>query len=253
MNNQLQVFEHEQFGELKTIIGEDGAIYFDGNQVARMLGYKEPHKAIARHCKGGMKHPTFKNRGGYPLTIIPEPDLYRLVANSQLPSAEKFERWVFEEVLPSIRKHGAYMTDNTIEKLITDPDLIIGLAQTLKEEKAKRKKAEQQIEIMKPKELFADAVTASKSSILIGELAKLIKQNGYDIGQNRLFEWLRENGYLIKRKGENYNTPTQYSMELGLMEIKKSTITNSNGSIRVTKTPKVTGKGQVYFINKFLS
>lgn len=248
----IKVFNHNQFGEL-TVIEHEGQAWFDGNQVARILGYINPRDVLAKRCKGVAKHDTLKNKGGYPLTIIPEPDLYRLIIGSQLPGAEKFERWVFEEVLPSIRKHGAYMTEETIEKMITDPDFIIKLATNLKEEKLKRKEAEKRVELMRPKEVFADAVTTSKSSILIGELAKLIKQNGYDIGQNRLFQWLRDSGYLIKRKGEDYNTPTQYSMELGLMEIKKRTINNPDGSIRVTKTPKVTGKGQVYFINKFLA
>lgn len=143
------------------------------------------------------------------------------------------------------------MTPETIEKTLTDPDFIIRLATKLKEEQLARQQAEKQIEEQKPKILFADAVTTSKTPILVGELAKLLKQNGIDMGQNRLFQWLRDNGYLIKRRGTDYNMPTQYSMEMGLFEVKETSITHSDGHISINKTPKITGKGQVYFINKF--
>jgi anti-repressor protein len=184
--------------------------------------------------------------------IINEPGLYSLVMKSRKPEAKQFKRWITHEVLPTIRKHGAYMTDDALEKTLQDPDYIIGVISALKDEKQKRIAAEQTVEKQKPKVLFADAVETSKASILIGELAKLLKQNGVEIGQKRLFDWLRDNGYLIKRIGDEYNNPTQKSMELGLFEIKKSTINNPDGSVRVTKTSKVTGKGQIYFINKFL-
>ena len=182
------------------------------------------------------------------MTIINESGLYSLVIGSKLPSAKKFKRWVTSEVLPSIRKHGMYAE----EELLDNPDLLIKVAQALKEEREKNKKLSEENKRMKPKEIFADAVSVSSTSILIGELAKIIKQNGVNIGQNRLFIWMRENGYLISRKGTDYNMPMQKSMDMGLFEIKERTINNPDGSVRITKTVLVTGKGQQYFINKFL-
>ena len=191
---------------------------------------------------------------GNPNTIvINESGLYSLVLSSKLPNAKKFKRWVTSEVLPSIRKHGAYMTDQTLEQALTSPDFLIQLATQLKEEKEQRKRLEAKVEQDKPKVLFADSVSASKSSILVGELAKILKQNGVDTGQFRLFAWLRENGYLIKREGSDYNMPTQKSSEMGLFEVKQTIITHSDGHITTNKTPKVTGKGQVYFVNKFMN
>ena len=175
-----------------------------------------------------------------------------IVLEKYRKQGKQFKRWITHEVIPSIRKHGAYMTPETIEKVLSDPDTIIKLATTLKEERQKRLEAEKIIEQQKPKVLFAEAVETSESSVLVGELAKILRQNGIDIGRNRLFRWLRENGYLCKQRGENYNLPTQYSMNLGLFEIKKRIINNPDGSVRVTRTPKVTGKGQIYFVNKFL-
>lgn len=185
------------------------------------------------------------------MTVINESGVYALVFSSKLPKAKEFKHWVTSEVLPTIRKHGAYMTPETLEKALLNPDGMIKVLQALKEEQEKRKALEAQNEEMKPKALFAEAVSASKSSILIGDLAKIIKQNGHEIGQKRLFCWLRDNGWLIKQKGASWNMPTQKSMEMGLFEIKESTFQNPDGSVRITKTPKVTGKGQVFFINKF--
>lgn len=189
---------------------------------------------------------------------ISEGDVYRLIACSKLPEAEKFERWVFDEIIPTIRKHGAYMTEQTLAKALESPDFLIELATKLKHEQEERKRLEaenasqaQELEAAKPKVIFADGVCASKTSILIGDLAKLIRQNGVEVGQKRLFAWLRDNGYLMK-SGESYNMPTQRSMEAKWFEIKESSVSNPDGSIRVTKTPKVTGKGQVYFVNLFL-
>ena len=186
------------------------------------------------------------------LLFIPEGDVYRLIVHSKLPSAERFEKWLFEEVLPSIRKHGAYMTPETLEAAILNPDVMIRLCTALKDEQDKRKALEAQAEQDKPKVLFADAVSVSKTSILVGELAKLLQQNGVDTGQNRLFHWLRSNGYLIRRDGSDYNMPTQRAMEMGLFEIKETVVTHSDGHTSVSKTPKVTGKGQQYFVNAFL-
>lgn len=183
---------------------------------------------------------------------IPESLFYRLGMKANNKVADAFQNWLAMEVIPSIRKHGAYMTDDTIEKALTEPDFLIRLATKLKEEKELRVKAEAQIEADKPKVLFADAVSVSSTTILIGDLAKLLKQNGIETGQKRLFEWLRENGYLIKHKGADYNSPTQYAMELGLFEVKETVVTHADGHTTISKTTKVTGKGQQYFINKFL-
>jgi anti-repressor protein len=184
--------------------------------------------------------------------IVNEAGLYSLILTSRKSEAKQFKRWVTHEVLPTIRKHGAYLTDDALEKTLQDPDYIIGVITALKDEKQKRIVAEQQIQMDKPKVIFADAVSASKTSILIGELAKILKQNGYHTGQNRLYEELREKGYLIRRKGTDYNSPTQRAMELGLFEVKETAVTHSDGHVTVSKTTKVTGKGQQYFINKFL-
>lgn len=167
-------------------------------------------------------------------------------------AAQEFQKWLAVDVIPSIRRHGAYMTENTLEKALTSPDFLIQLATNLKEEQEKRRLLEEEKKANAPKVIFADAVSASHTSILVGELAKLLKQNGIDTGEKRLFNWLRSNGYLVKRKGTDYNMPTQKSLELGVIETKERTINNPDGSIRITKTPKVTGKGQQYFINKFI-
>jgi len=252
--SELKIFNHEQFGELEVLI-IDGKEHFPATDVAKKLGYADPYSAIRQHTRkdGWVKHPVTDSLGrNQNKRFITEGNLYRLISKSELPDAEKFESWVFDEVLPSIRKHGAYMTPEKIEEVLLSPDTIIKLATNLKEEQEKRKQAEQVIEEQKPKVLFADAVETSRSSVLVGELAKLIKQNGYNIGQNRLFKWLRDNGYLMKR-GQSRNLPTQKSMDLELFEVKKRTINNPDGSIRTTSTPMVTGKGQVYFIDKFLS
>lgn len=179
--------------------------------------------------------------------FLTESGVYKLIFKSKKKEAEKFQDWVTDEVLPQIRKHGMYAKD----ELLDNPDLLIQVATQLKKEREEKKLLEEKIEMYKPKVLFADAVSASKNSILVGELAKILKQNGIETGQKRLFEWLRNNGYLIKRKGTDYNMPTQRSMEQGLFEIKETPIPHSDGHITVNKTTKVTGKGQVYFINKF--
>lgn len=245
--NELQIFENSEFGSVRTV-DIDGKIYFVANDVAKALGYAKPANAVAAHCKGILKTGIPSERGMQETNIIPEGDIYRLVIKSQLPTAEKFERWVFDEVLPSIRKHGMYAKD----ELLNNPDLLISVVQELKAEREKNKVLQTDNKRMKPKEIFADAVATSHTSILVGDLAKLIKQNGVEIGQKRLFAWLRENGYLIKRKGTDWNMPTQRSMEMGLFEVKESTVNNPDGSVRINRTTKVTGKGQQYFINKFL-
>lgn len=234
------------------LVSDNETVLFVASDVAKTLGYKEPHKAVTRHCKGGMKRPVLTSGGMQEMLVIREPDVYRLVTNSKLPAAEKFEMWVMEEVLPSIRKHGGYLTPEKVEEALLNPDTLIRLATDLKEERQKRLDAEQIVEAQKPKVLFADAVSTSETSILIGQLAKLITQNGHAIGQNRLFHWMRQNNYL-GRSGQHYNEPTQYAMERGWFEVKERTVNNPDGSVRITRTTKVTGKGQVYFINKFLN
>lgn len=250
----LQIFNSPEFGAIRTI-EKDGEPWFVGKDVATALGYNNPRDAFKKHIdeedKGVAKCDTLG--GTQETTIINESGLYSLVLSSKLPTAKKFKRWVTNEVIPSIRKHGAYMTPETLEKVLLSPDTLMQLAQNLKDEQEKRKALEAQIESQKPAVLFTGAVETSKTSILIGELAKMLKQNGVNIGQNRLFAWMREKGYLIKRKGTDYNMPTQRSMDMGLFEIKETTINNPDGSIKISKTPKVTGKGQVYFINLFLN
>ena len=167
--------------------------------------------------------------------------------------AEAFQAKIAEEVIPSIRKHGAYMTLETLEAAILNPDYLIKVATALKQETEKRKALEEKISADAPKVLFSDSVAASGATILVGELAKILRQNGVDMGERRLFEWMRNSGYLIRRKGTDYNMPTQYSMELGLFQIKETVVNHSSGYTTVNKTPKITGKGQTYFINKFLS
>lgn len=246
--NELQIFNNSEFGEVR-VLEINSEPWFIGKDVAEVLGYKNGSRDINRHVdeddRQNYQNGTLESNRG--LTIINESGLYSLILSSKLPNAKKFKRWVTSEVLPTIRKHGMYAT----EELLANPDLLISVAQELKTEREKRKLLEAERETNKPKVLFADSVQSSKKSILVGELAKLIKQNGVDIGQNRLFAWLRKEGYLISRKGESFNLPTQRSMELGVLEIKESTHINPDGSVRLTKTPKVTGKGQIYFINKF--
>lgn len=249
--NELQIFKNSQFGEIRTI-EIYGKPYFVASDVAKALGYARPNDAVLAHCRYTVKHsiphPQSTTKT-LEVNMIPQGDVVRLAVKSELPGADKFESWIFDEVIPDVLNHGMYAA----EELINNPDLLIAVATELKEEREKSKRLEYKIEQDKPKTVFADAVTASKSSILIGELAKIIKQNGVNIGQNRLFEWLRNSGYLISRKGNDYNMPTQRSMELGLFEIKETAITHADGHTTITKTPKVTGKGQQYFINKFLA
>lgn len=249
--NELQIFESPEFGQVRTVVIENEP-WFVGKDVAEVLGYSNPRKAIIDHVDredktDGVTIRDSIGREQNPVCIN-ESGLYSLILSSKLPNAKKFKRWVTSEVLPTIRKHGMYAT----EELLDNPDVAIAAFTALKAEREKRKLLEAKVEADKPKVIFAEAVDAAQTSILVGDLAKLLKQNGINTGQKRLFEWLRANGYLISRKGNDYNSPTQKSMELGLFEIKERTINNPDGSIRITKTPKVTGKGQVYFINKFL-
>ncbi len=251
--NELQIFNNPQFGEIRTLT-ENGKTLFCGKDVAAALGYKDTTNAMKQHCRGVVKrHLTDKLGRKQETNFIPEGDIYRLAARSELPGAEKFESWIFDEVLPTIRQTGGYIgnADNLSPEELMAKALLVA-QRTIEAQKEKLIAAAAENEANRPKVLFAESVAASKTTILVSELAKLLKQNGCDMGQNRLFKWLRENGYLIRRKGNDYNMPTQRAMERGLFEIKETTITHSDGHINISKTPKVTGKGQQYFVDMFL-
>ena len=241
---EVQVFSSEQFGSLRTY-EENGQILFCGKDVAKALGYKRTADAISNHCKGSVKRRPLQTAGGIQeFVFITEPDLYRLITHSKLQTAERFERWVFEEVLPAIRRTGGYMVASQDET----PEQIMARAVLVAQDTIERQK--KQIDELKPKALFADAVAASDDTCLVGELAKMLKQNGVNMGQNRLFAWMREHGYLGKT-GSNRNVPTQHAMEQGLFRIKETAVTHSDGHVTINRTPKVTGKGQRYFIEAF--
>ena len=250
--NELQNFTFD--GSMVRTITINNEPYFIGKDVAQVLGYRDTSDALKKHVdeedKGVCEMPT--PGGRQQMKMVNESGLYSLIIGSKLPTAKRFKRWVTSEVLPAIRKHGAYATAPTIDKILDDPDYGIRLLQNLKEEREKRKALEAQNAVMIPKAVFADAVTTSDSCILIGDLAKLLRQNGVEIGQKRLFEWLRNHGFLIKRRGADWNSPTQRAMEMGLFEIKETAITHSDGHVTISKTTKVTGKGQIYFVNRFL-
>lgn len=249
--NSLQIFNSEEFGQVRTV-EINGKPYFVANDVARALGYKRPADAVTAHCKGSVKHRYLTDGGEQELKVIPEGDIYRLTVRSKLPSAEKFEKWVFDEVIPSIRTNDGYIVG---QETLSDDDLmakaILVAQKKIKERDQIIEQQKQKIEADRPKTIFADAVSASHTSILIGDLAKLICQNGYQIGQKRLFQWMRDNGYLMV-SGSSRNMPKQKYVEQGLFEIKESNVQNPDGSVRITRTTKVSGKGQLYFVNKFL-
>lgn len=249
--NEIEIFKNERFGEVRVAGTSDNPLFCLAD-VCKILGLRvdavqsrltdDPIRIGVTDSIGREQQMNFVN----------EKNLYKVIMRSDKPQAEPFQDWVCGEVLPSIRKHGAYMTNNTLEKALSSPDFLIQLATNLKEEQQKRIEAEQKIQSDAPKVLFADAVSTSRRSCLIAELAKILQQNGIKIGKNRLFEWLRKNGYLCQ-KGQYYNQPSQKSMELGLFEIKQTTINKPDGSVLVSTTTKVTGKGQIYFVDKFLN
>lgn len=248
--NELQVFDFR--GQSVRTVIRDREPWLVAKDVCDVLGLGNPRTSLAllEDDEKGV-HSMDTPGGSQEMTIVSEAGLYSLILRSRKPEAKEFKRWVTHEVLPALRKHGAYMTPETIERTLTNPDFIIRLATELKQEQEKRKALEAQVAIDRPKTIFADAVSESKTSILVGDLAKLIKQNGVKIGQKRLFAWLRENGWLMK-SGSSKNMPTQKAMEQKLFEIKERTIAAPDGHIIISKTPKVTGKGQMFFINSFL-
>lgn len=244
--NDLKVFENSEFGSVRTIT-VDGEPYFVGIDVADKLEYQNGSRDINAHVDECDRKiiSLFDGKQNRKTTIINESGFYSLVFQSKMKKAKEFKHWVTSEVLPSIRKNGGYIAG---QEKMTDDELMAKALMVAQNKIAERDK---QIERMKPKEIFADAVSASETSILVGDLAKLISQNGYKIGQKRLFEWLRTNNFLIKC-GSSRNMPQQRFVEQGLFEVKESNIQNPDGSVRITRTTKVTGKGQIYFVNKFM-
>lgn len=263
----ISTFANPEFGQIRAIKGDKENPLFVASDVASTLGYSNPRDAVARHCRGVVKHDIPTTSGIQSISLIPESDLYRLIMKSKMPKAEEFQDWVTEDILPTIRKTGGYMVARQDES----PEDVMARAVMIAQETLQRRELrikvlesensfqstllDEQVKIIneqKPKALFADAVSTSSDSILIGEMAIVLKQNGIEIGQNRFFEWLRENGYLCSH-GEKWNLPTQRSMDLKIMVIKERTHNEPDGTVRVTRTSKITGKGQQYFVNKFLS
>lgn len=250
--NELQIFNSPEFGDIRTV-EIDGKPYFVGTDVAKALGYAKPNNAVSTHCRYTLKRGIATKQGNMSeMVLIPEGDIYRLIIRSKLSSEERFERWVFDEVLPAIHHNGGYIMG---QENLSDSELmakaILVAQKTIEHKNQIIEQQKAKIEADRPKTIFADAVSTSHTSILIGDLAKLICQNGVQTGQKRLFQWMRENGYLMKT-GASYNMPMQRYIEQGLFEVKESSVQNPDGSVRVTRTTKVTGKGQLYFINKFL-
>lgn len=252
MESNLLTFTNVKFGQIRAMEIEN-APWFFGKDVAEALGYCNTRDALNKHVDNEDKNTVAihdgKTRGNPNQTIINESGLYSLILSSKLPTAKKFKHWVTSEILPAIRQHGAYMTDKKAYDITHDKASLIDLLQQAADQ---LKEKDVVIERMKPKEIFSDAVSTAKTDILVGELAKILKGNGINIGQNRLFKWMRDNGYLIKREGRDRNMPTQRAMNAGLFRIKETAISHSDGHTTIAKTPKVTGKGQVYFVNLFL-
>lgn len=246
MNEIVEVFNSVEFGSIRTTkINND--IYFVGKDVADALGYVDTNKAVSMHVDDEDKKlndktsPSFGQRGA---TLINESGLYSLVLSSKLESVKRFKRWITAEVLPALRRTGNYA--------LNIPQTLPEALRAYADEVEQHNKTRALVEAQRPKVLFADAVSSSDTDILVGDLAKLLNQNGYAVGQNRLFEQLRNEGFLISRKGGSYNMPTQRAMDMGLFRIKETAITHSDGRVSLNKTPKVTGKGQQYFINRFI-
>lgn len=252
--NEVEIFRNPEFGAVRTL-SINNEPFFVGKDVADILEYQNGSRDINRHVDVEDRRKLMFSDGTQEreTIFINESGLYSLILSSKMPEAKKFKHWVTAEVIPSIRKNGGYIAN---QENLTDDELLtraVLVAQKKIAERDERIKAlETESEIMRPKALFADCVSASDSTILVGELAKILKGKGVDIGQNRLFSWMRDNGYLVKRQGTDYNMPTQRAMEKGLFKIKETAINKPDGSIKISKTVKVTGKGQQYFINKIL-
>lgn len=245
---ELKVFTNEQFGQIRTI-NQNGEPWFVAADVCRALDVQNSRDALSRldsDEKGVVSTDTLG--GKQEMSTVNEPGLYSLVLGSRKPEAKAFKRWITHEVIPAIRKHGMYATPETAEQILNNPDFLIKTLETLKQERAARVQAEEKIALDAPKVLFADCVSQADTDILVGELAKLLKQNGMDIGQNRLYDRLRQEGFIMK----NSTIPTQRAMELGLFRVIERSIMQPNGTTRITQTTKVTGKGQQYFVNRYI-
>ena len=257
---EIQLFENEQFGNLRVVRDENGEPWFVAKDIAKALGYRDADK-VTRRLDADEKGTRLVGTlgGNQKMAVINESGLYNAILGSKIESAKAFKRWVTHEVLPSIRRDGGYIMasdDDTDEEILARALLVAQKTLERKDQRIRQlsednARQQSQIEAMQPKALFADAVVTSGSSILVGDMAKILKQNGVNVGQNRLFEWLRRDGYLISGNRSDWNMPTQKSMDLGLFEVKVRTINNPDGSVRETRTPKVTGKGQVYLVNKY--
>ena len=251
--NSIKVFNSPEFGEVRTI-EINGEAWFIGREIAELLGYSNTRDALARHVDAEDKNTVVipdGNKGNPNQTIINESGLYSLILSSKLPTAKQFKHWITSEVIPAIRRHGIYATPETIEKIINDPNFLITVLTELQKEQTKNKILTAKIAEDKPLTEFAEAVGRSKNAILIGDLARLLNQNGVNTGQNRLFAWLRKNNYLISRKGLSHNMPEQWAMKSGLFIVRESVVRFSDGTEHTRRTPMVTGKGQIYFINLF--
>lgn len=249
-NNELQIFSYHG-NNVRTLQNNNASLWIL-KDLCEVLNIEKYRDVAARLDEDERVSVLVDTLGGVQKMIaVTEAGLYSVILLSRKPEAKKFKKWITHEVLPSIRTHGAYFTASTAEKLLNDPDVLITMLNTIKEERLEKKRLQNQVETDKPKVLFADAVSASDGTVLIGELAKILRGNSVEIGQNRLYERLRQEGFLIKRNGTDYNMPTQKAMELGLFKIKETSITHSDGHITVSKTTKVTGRGQQYFINYF--
>lgn len=256
-DGELQTFFY--CGKNVRTITKDGEIWWVLKDICEILGIENSRNVTSRlendekatvHITDISHNGTKQNRM---ITVINEYGLYNVILLSRKPEAKKFQHWATHEVFPHIRRHGAYITTSKLEEFMNDPDTFIKLLSILKEERLAKEKLQNQIEIDRPKILFADAVSASEGTVLIGELAKILRGNGIQIGQNRLYEKLRQDGFLIRRDGSDHNMPTQKSMDLGLFKIKETSIVHSDGHITVSKTTKVTGRGQQYFVTYFLN
>lgn len=274
MMNVLNICQNGEFSKVR-IFEIENEVWFIGKDICNYFGDTNHNRTLARvdatdkryieieDALGRKQKAIAVNESGmYSILFTMQPqkanndgvaDAYPIEVQERIDKLKRFKHWVTSEVLPSIRKHGAYMTENTLEQALTNPDFLIQLATKLKEEQEARKRLEAKVKEDEPHAILGRAITTAKTTILVGDLAKILKKNGVEVGVKRLFEWLRENGYLIKRKGTDWNLPTQRSMEMGLFEIKESVHVDGNGCNKITRTPKVTGKGQEYFINKFLA
>ena len=248
---KLRVFENDEFGTVRTDIDENGKVLFCGSDVAKALGYANVPDALKRHCRAIVKRDTPISGKMQQINFIPEGDVYRLIVSSKLPTAEKFERWVFDEVLPDIRQHGMYMTGEKLVDMMADPDKALEMLIDYAKERKERLRLEQVVKEQQPKVEFADAVNSSKNGILVKQMANLLARNGYSTGQNRLFEQLRKDGFICSTKGERFNTPTQKAIDMGLMITKESHYDRGDGVTLLSFTPLITPRGQRYFLGKY--